>query len=35
MPPSWADLFERGTEYDGDLEAVRAELTAIREDDDV
>ena len=32
MPPSWADLFDRGTAYDGDLERIRSELTAIRED---
>jgi len=34
MPPSWDDLFDRGAEYDGDLEAVHATLESIREDDD-
>ncbi|ELZ08062.1 hypothetical protein C478_18612 [Natrinema thermotolerans DSM 11552] len=34
MPPSWADLFDRGAEYDGDIESIRAERTAIREEDD-
>ncbi|AGB30607.1 hypothetical protein C488_10723 [Natrinema pellirubrum DSM 15624] len=34
MPPSWADLFDRGAEYDGDLESIRDELATIREEDD-
>ncbi|ELZ22002.1 hypothetical protein C476_06207 [Natrinema limicola JCM 13563] len=34
MPPSWAELFDRGAEYDGDLEAVRGELETLREDED-
>ena len=34
MPRSWADLFDRGTQYDGDLERIRTELESIREDDD-
>jgi len=35
MSSSWAELFDRGAEYDGDLEAVRAELEMLREDEDV
>ncbi|SER13809.1 hypothetical protein SAMN04489841_3051 [Natrinema salaciae] len=34
MTASWTDLFDRGAEYDGDLERIRTELEAIREDDD-
>ncbi len=32
MATSWADLFDRGAAYDGDLDHVRSELAAIRED---
>ncbi len=34
MATSWADLFDRGAEYEGDLEAIRTELEAIREESD-
>ncbi|WP_269150346.1 hypothetical protein [Natrinema pallidum] len=34
MSASWADLFDRGAEYDGDHEAIRDALAAIREDGD-
>ncbi len=34
MSASWADLFDRGAEYDGDCKAIRDELEAIREETD-
>jgi hypothetical protein len=34
MSERWADLFERGAEYDCDRERIRTELEAIREGDD-
>jgi hypothetical protein len=30
MATSWADLFDRGAAYDGDLERIRSELAAMR-----
>ncbi len=35
MTASWADLFDRGTECDVDLERIRTELESIREDENV
>jgi len=34
MSSSWAELFDRGAAYDGDLEAVRSGLETRREDED-
>ena len=34
MTASWGELFDRAAAYDGDLEAIRTELEAIREGDD-
>jgi|GEM_PF-669968 hypothetical protein len=34
MAPSWADLFDRGAAYERDLEDIRTELEAIREESD-
>ncbi len=33
MTASWADLFDRGAEYDVDLDRIRTELESIREDE--
>ncbi len=34
MTASWGDLFDRAAAYDGDLESIRTELEAIREESD-